>query len=80
MDIIDLNRKIKKVITRFEDKLDLNNFGLYIDPEPLKAWEEPEELDEIVIDEQQEEEYKELDFSYWLCFVRVLPSIYIYIL
>ena len=78
MDIIDLNRKIKKVITRFEDKLDLNNFGLYIDPEPLKAWEEPEELDEIVIDEQ--EEYKELDFSSWFCFVRVIQSIYIYIL
>ena len=82
MDIIDLNRKIKKVITRFEDELDLNNFGLYIDPEPLKAWEEPEELDEIVIDEQQEEEeeYKELDFSSWFCFVRVIQSIYIYIL
>ena len=74
----DLNRKIEKVVTRFEDKLDLNNFGLYIDPKPLKAWEEPEELDEIVIDEQQEEErYEELNFS-WSCFVRVLPSIYIY--
>jgi len=63
MDIIYLNRKIKKVITRFEDELDLNNFGLRIDPEPLRHWEEPEP-DEIVIDEQQEEEYKELDFSY----------------
>ena len=62
MDIIDLNRKIKKVVTRFEDKLDLNNFGLYIDPEPLKAWEEPES-DEIVIDEQEEERYEELNFS-----------------
>ena len=65
MDIKDLHRKIKKVVTSFEDELDLNNFGLYIDPKPLKSWEEPES-DEIVIDEQQEqeEEYKELDFSY----------------
>ena len=59
----DLKRKIKKVVTRFEDELDLNNFGLRIDPEPLKSWEQPES-DEILIDEQQEEEYKELDFSY----------------
>ena len=58
----DLNRKIKKVISRFEDELDLNNFGLYIDPKPLKAWEEPES-DEIVIDEQEEERYEELNFS-----------------
>ena len=63
MDIIDLNRKIKKVVTRFEDELDLNNFGLRIDPEPLRHWEEPES-DEIVIGEQQEEErYEELNFS-----------------
>ena len=61
MEIIDLNRKINKAINNFEDELDLNNFGLYIDPKPLKAWEEPEEIDEIVVDEQ--EEYKELDFS-----------------
>ena len=59
----DLNRKIKKVISRFEDELDLNNFGLYIDPKPLKSWEEPEELDEIDIDEQEEERYEELNFS-----------------
>ena len=59
----DLDRKIKKVVTRFEDELDLNNFGLHIEPEPLKAWEEPEELDEIVIDEQEEERYEELNFS-----------------
>ena len=59
----DLKRKIKKVVTRFEDELDLNNFGLHIEPEPLKSWEQPES-DEILIDEQQEEEYKELDFSY----------------
>ena len=62
MDIIDLNRKIKKVITRFEDELDLNNFGLRIDPEPLRHWEEPK-ADEIVIDEQEEERYEELNFS-----------------
>ena len=61
MNIKDLDRKINKVVTRFEDELDLNNFGLYIDPSPLKAWEEPKEIDEIVIDEQ--EEYEELDFS-----------------
>jgi len=60
MEIIDLNRKINKAIDNFEDGLDLNNFGLHIEPEPLKAWEQPEE-DEIVIDEQ--EEYEELDFS-----------------
>ena len=62
MDIIDLNRKIKKVITRFEDELDLNNFGLRIDPEPLRHWEEPKS-DEILIDEQEEERYEELNFS-----------------
>ena len=60
MEIIDLNRKINKAIDNFEDGLDLNNFGLHIEPKPLKAWEQPEE-DEIVIDEQ--EEYEELDFS-----------------
>ena len=60
MDIKDLQRKIKKVVTSFEDELDLNNFGLYIDPKPLKSWEEPES-DEIIIDE--EEEYEELNFS-----------------
>ena len=62
MEIKDLQRKINKVVTRFEDKLDLNNFGLHIEPEPLKAWEQPEE-DEIVIDEQEEERYEELNFS-----------------
>ena len=58
----DLKRKIKKVVTRFEDELDLNNFGLHIEPEPLKSWEQPES-DEILIDEQEEERYEELNFS-----------------
>tara|TARA_Y100001951_G_C11126249_1_gene175650 strand:- start:79 stop:264 length:186 start_codon:yes stop_codon:yes gene_type:complete len=60
MEIKDLHRKINKAIDNFEDGLDLNNFGLHIDPKPLKSWEQPES-EEIVIEEQ--EEYEELDFS-----------------
>ena len=62
MNIIDLDKEIDKAFSNFEDKLDLSNFSLWIDPEPLKVWDKVEE-DEIVIDEQQEE-YEELDFSY----------------
>ena len=62
MNIIDIDKEIDEAFSRFEDKLDLSNFSLWIDPEPLKVWDKVEE-DEIVIDEQQEE-YEELDFSY----------------
>ena len=61
MNIIDIDKEIDKAFSKFEDKLDLSNFSLWIDPEPLKVWDKVEE-DEIVIDEQQEE-YEELDFS-----------------
>jgi hypothetical protein len=61
MNIIDIDKEIDEAFSRFEDKLDLSNFSLWIDPEPLKVWDKVEE-DEIVIDEQQEE-YEELDFS-----------------
>ncbi len=77
MNINDLDKEIDKAFSIFEDKLDLSNFSLWIEPKPLKVWDEVED-DDVVVDEQQEE-YKELDFSSWLYFVRVLQSIYIYI-
>ena len=61
MNINDLEMKIDKAFSEFEDKLDLSNFSLWIDPEPLKVWDEVED-DEVVVEEQQEE-YVELDFS-----------------
>ena len=76
MSINNLETEIDKAFSEFEDKLDLSNFSLWIDPEPLKVWDEVED-DDVVVDEQQEE-YKELDFSSWLCFVCVLQSYNIY--
>tara|TARA_Y100000310_G_scaffold325607_1_gene389297 strand:+ start:134 stop:322 length:189 start_codon:yes stop_codon:yes gene_type:complete len=61
MNINDLDKEIDKAFSIFEDKLDLSNFSLWIEPKPLKVWDEVED-DDVVVDEQQEE-YKELDFS-----------------
>ena len=62
MSINNLETEIDKAFSEFEDKLDLSNFSLWIDPTPLKPWDKVEE-EEIVIDEQEEERYEELNFS-----------------
>ena len=62
MSINNLEKEIDQAFTDFQDKLDQSNFSLWIDPEPLKVWDKVEEEDVIV--DEQEEEYKELDFSY----------------
>ena len=60
MNINNLEKEIDKAFSRFDDKLEENNFGLWVEPKPLKVWDEVED-DDVVVDEQQEE-YEELDF------------------
>ena len=74
MSINNLEKEIDQAFTDFQDKLDQSNFSLWIDPEPLKVWDKVEEEDVIV--DEQEEEYKELDFSYWLCYNLIIYIIY----
>lgn len=55
MDINDLDKEIDDMFDKFNNTLDVNNFGLYIDPQPLNP------NDDVEI--EQDNETKELDFS-----------------
>jgi len=55
MDINDLDKEIDDMFDKFNNTLDVNNFGLYIDPQPLN----PDDDVEI----EQQNETKELNFS-----------------
>ena len=61
MNINNLEKEIDKAFSRFDDKLEENNFGLWVEPKPLKAWDKVEE-DDVIVEEEQDE-YEELDFS-----------------
>lgn len=63
----DLAKEIDDMFDKFSNTLDVNNFGLYISPEPLNP------NDDVEI--EQDNETKELDFS-WHQYVRVVQSIY----
>jgi len=67
MDINDLDKEIDDMFDKFNNTLDVNNFGLYIDPQPLN----PDDDVEI----EQDNETKELNFS-WHRYVRLVQSIY----
>lgn len=67
MDINDLDKEIDDMFDKFNNTLDVNNFGLYIDPQPLN----PDDDVEI----EQDDETKELNFS-WHRYVRMVQSIY----
>ena len=55
MDINDLDKEIDNMFDKFNNTLDVNNFGLYIDPQPLNP------NDDVEI--EQDDETKELNFS-----------------
>ncbi len=63
----DIHKEIDDLFDKFSNTLDVNNFGLYISPEPLNP------NDDVEI--EQDNETKELDFS-WHQYVRVVQSIY----
>ncbi len=67
MKMNDLHKEIDDLFDKFSNTLDVNNFGLYISPEPLNP------NDDVEI--EQDNETKELDFS-WHQYVRVVQSIY----
>jgi len=67
MDMNDLDKEIDDMFDKFSNTLDVNNFGLYIDPQPLN----PDDDVEI----EQDNETKELNFS-WHRYVRLVQSIY----
>lgn len=67
MDINDLDKEIDDMFDKFNNTLDVNNFGLYIDPQPLNP------NDDVEI--EQDDETKELNFS-WHRYVRMVQSIY----
>ena len=56
MDINHLDKEIDKLFKSFEKQLDENNFGLYIDPQPLNP------KDHVSV-EEEDEDPKELDFN-----------------
>ena len=56
MDIKHLHKEIDNLFSDFEKQLDENNFGLYIDPQPLYP-------NDHVSVEQEDEDPKELDFN-----------------
>ena len=56
MDIKHLHKEIDNLFSDFEKQLDENNFGLYIEPQPLIP-----NVDVKV--EQEDEDPKELDFN-----------------
>ena len=60
MNINNIHQEIDKIFDDFQNKLDENNFGLHIEPQPLN----PEEDVEIV--DSSLDKRKELDFSSWL--------------
>jgi len=65
----DLDKEIDDMFDKFNNTLDVNNFGLYIDPQPLNP------NDDVEIEQQNET--KELNFSWhWVC---SYGTIYIYI-
>jgi|TARA_B100000427_G_scaffold329799_1_gene347856 hypothetical protein len=51
----DIHKEIDDLFDKFSNTLDVNNFGLYISPEPLNP------NDDVEI--EQDNETKELDFS-----------------
>ena len=55
MKIKDIHKEIDDLFDKFSNSLDVNNFGLYISPEPLNP------NDDVEI--EQDNETKELDFS-----------------
>ena len=55
MKIKDIKKEIDYMFDKFSNTLDVNNFGLYISPEPLNP------NDDVEI--EQDNETKELDFS-----------------
>jgi len=55
MDMNDLDKEIDDMFDKFSNTLDVNNFGLYISPEPLNP------NDDVEI--EQDDETKELNFS-----------------
>lgn len=67
MKIKDIQKEIDDMFDKFSNTLDVNNFGLYISPEPLNP------NDDVEI--EQDNETKELDFS-WHWYVRLVQSIY----
>jgi len=56
MDINHLDKEIDELFKSFEKQLDENNFGLYIEPQPLRP------NDDVKV-EQEDEDPKELDFN-----------------
>tara|TARA_R110002020_G_scaffold120250_1_gene274147 strand:+ start:983 stop:1165 length:183 start_codon:yes stop_codon:yes gene_type:complete len=56
MDIKHLHKEIDNLFSDFEKQLDENNFGLYIEPQPLIP------NDDVKV-EQEDEDPKELDFN-----------------
>ena len=56
MDIKHLHKEIDDLFSDFEKQLDENNFGLYIEPQPLIP------NDDVKV-EQEDEDPKELDFN-----------------
>jgi len=52
----DLDKEIDDMFDKFNNTLDVNNFGLYISPEPLNP------NDDVEIEQQNET--KELNFSW----------------
>ena len=56
MDINDLDKEIDDMFDKFNNTLDVNNFGLYIDPQPLYP-------NDHVSVEQEDEDPKALDFN-----------------
>ena len=56
MDIKHLHKEIDNLFSDFEKQLDENNFGLYIEPQPLRP------NDDVKV-EQEDEDPKELDFN-----------------
>tara|TARA_R100001530_G_scaffold126175_1_gene94947 strand:- start:327 stop:545 length:219 start_codon:yes stop_codon:yes gene_type:complete len=58
----ELTQEIDKAFEDFYDQLDRNLFGLYINPSPLRPKDDVKTGRKFK--EQEEEEPKELDFSY----------------
>ena len=73
----ELTQEIDKAFEDFYDQLDRNLFGLYINPKPLRPKDDVKTGRKFK--EQEEEEPKELDFSYWLLFCSCV-TLYIYII
>ena len=63
----DIHKEIDDLFDKFSNTLDVNNFGLYISPEPLNP------NDDVEI--EQDNEIKELDFT-WHRYVCMVQSIY----